>query len=146
MLARWRTFLLFQVWMAWQGGFFFYAAVVVPIGTDVLGYHVLLGWCLMAERGTRFWRLRVGIGVVSAGLLVALFVLHPILDSFLDPVSQLVDRPKVFYQWHNAYLWISTVQWVLAVVQAWLIVGVWQGGRDAGRDAPLLDGKPVETF
>jgi hypothetical protein len=151
MLVRWRTFLLFQAWLAWQGGFFFYAAVVVPIGTDVLGspitqgfvtqevtrwlnifgvaYHLLLGWCLVAERGTRFWRFRVGIGAVSTVMLIALFVLHPILDSFLDPVSQIVDRPKVFYQWHNAYLWISTAQWVLAMVHAWLIVGVWGGGN-----------------
>lgn len=44
MLARWRTFLLFQAWLAWQGGFFFYAAVVVPIGSDVLGSPITQGF------------------------------------------------------------------------------------------------------
>ncbi len=151
MLARLRCFLLFQVWLAWQGGFFFYAAVVVPVGTDMLGsaaqgfvtqevtrwlnvfgavFHLLLAWTLAVERGAPHWRLRVGIGATSAAMLVALFALHPVLDSFLDPIGQTVDRPKVFYRWHNAYLWISTVQWLLALAMAWLWVGAWRWSSD----------------
>ena len=148
MLVRLRRFLLFQAWLVWQGGFVFYAAVVVPVGTDVLGspsaqgfitqqvtgwlnligvaFHALLAWNLAAERGTRFWWMRVGLGIASALLLTALFVLHPILDSFLDPAAQTVREPKVFYRWHNAYLWSSTAQWVLALVNAWLMIGAWK--------------------
>ena len=32
-----RRFLVVQALMLWQGGFLFYAAVVVPAGTEVLG-------------------------------------------------------------------------------------------------------------
>jgi hypothetical protein len=143
MLDRVRRFLLFQAWIVWQGGFVFYAAVVIPVGTEVLGspaaqgfvtqevtnwlnvigvaFHLLLAWNLAAERGTAFWTLRVGLGAFSALLLIALFALHPVLDSLLDPVERIVREPKLFYRWHIAYLWCSTVQWVLALVQAWLM-------------------------
>ena len=144
MLDRVRRFLLFQAWIVWQGGFVFYAAVVVPVGTDVLGspaaqgfvtqevtgwlnvigvaFHLLLALDLAVERDTRFRRLRIALGSISALLLLALFLLHPVLDSFLDPAEQIVREPKVFYRWHNAYLWCSTAQWVLALVGAWLMI------------------------
>ncbi len=144
MLDRVRRFLLFQAWVVWQGGFVFYAAVVVPVGTDVLGspaaqgfvtqevtgwlnaigvaFHLLLAWELAVERGTAYWRLRVALGAISAVLLLALFVLHPVLDSFLDAAEQIVREPKVFYRWHNAYLWCSTAQWVLALAGAWSMI------------------------
>ena len=147
MIAMWRRFLLFQAWALWQGGFLFYAAVVVPTGTDVLGspitqgfvtqevtrtlnligvvFHLLLAWSLIAERRTPRWRVRIGIGAASAILLIALFVLHPVLDSFLDPVEQIVNRPKVFYRWHAAYMWIAAAQWALALANAWLTLGAW---------------------
>ena len=37
MMTILRRFFVLQSLMLWQGGFLFYAAVVVPIGTDVLG-------------------------------------------------------------------------------------------------------------
>jgi len=148
MLAPWRTFLLVQTGMVWQGGFLFYAAVVVPVGTDVLGspilqgfvtqevtrwlnwigiaFHLLLGWELLAERGGHRRRSRVGLCTVSALLLVALIVLHPVLDSFLDPVEQTVNRSKIFYQWHSVYLWISALQWALGLGNAWLWLLKWR--------------------
>ena len=149
MLARARAFVLFQVWVIWQGGFAFYAAVVVPVGTEVLGspaaqgfvtrevtgwlnligvaYHLALAWTLAAERGTNHWRARVLLGTVSALLLIALFAVHPVLDSFLDPVGKSVREPRAFYRWHIVYLWCSTVQWVLALAQAWLTMGFRNG-------------------
>ena len=155
MIANWRRFLLFQTWIVWQGGFVFYAAVVVPTATDIVGspviqgfvtqevtrslnalgavFHLLLAWTLIAERGTPRWRWRVALSSLSAALMLALFALHPVLDSFLDPVEQIVDRPKVFYQWHIGYLWVSTTQWVLALANAWLMLGVW---HQRGPDAP----------
>jgi len=148
MLPRVRAFVLFQVWVVWQGGFAFYAAVVVPVGTDVLGspaaqgfvtrevtgwlnligvaYHLALAWNLSAERGTADRRARVSLGAVSAFLLIALFAVHPVLDSFLDPIKKSVREPRAFYRWHIVYLWCSTVQWVLALAQAWLTLGTWR--------------------
>ena len=144
MFERVRRFLLFQAWIIWQGGFVFYAAVVVPVGSDVLGsatiqgfvtrevtnwlnalgvaYHLLLAWNLAADRGIRHRRTRFGLGATSAILLLALLILHPVLDSFLDAVEQTVREPKAFYRWHIVYLWCSTVQWLLALVQAWLMI------------------------
>jgi len=148
MLVRVRCFLLIQSLILWQGGFVFYAAVVVPIGTEVVGshtvqgfvtrdvtnwlnalgvgYHLLLAWTLAAERGTACRRIRISLGAASALLLVALIALHPLLDSYLDPVEQIVREPKAFARWHIAYLWCSTTQWVLALPQAWLTLGAWR--------------------
>ena len=158
MLARLRCFLLFQAWLVWQGGFLFYAAVVIPIGTDVLdspitqgfvtrevtgwmnligvGFHLLLAWALVAERGTARWKLRVGLSSASAILLIALFALHSVLDSYLDSAEQTVDRPKEFYRWHAVYMWVAAVQWALGLANAWLLLGVWKDSDAVTRVSP----------
>jgi len=132
--------------------------VVVPTGTDVLGsaiaqgfvtrevtgwmnligvvFHLLLGWSLVTERGTARWKLRVRLSSASGILLVALFALHPVLDSFLDPVEQTVDRPKEFYRWHAAYMWIAAIQWALGLANAWFLLGVWKNSGDVTRASP----------
>ncbi len=149
MFANWRRFLLFQAWVIWQGGFVFYAAVVIPTATDIVGspaiqgfvtrevtrslnvlgavFHLLMAWTLIAERGMPRWRWRVALSSLSAAMLIALFALHPVLDSFLDPVEQTVERPKEFYRWHVTYLWISTTQWVLGLANAWVMLKAWRG-------------------
>src|SRR5947208_16738277 len=109
-----RRFLVVQALMLWQGGFLFYAAVVVPTGTEVLGSSAakgvitarvtdalnvcgavgvaLLGWdlavtCDPSARRTaaRWW----GWAVVLVCQYL-LFVLHLMLDYFMDP-----DRTQV---------------------------------------------------
>src|SRR5258708_34600224 len=44
MLILFRRFLAVAALMFWQGGFTFYAAVVVPIGQNVLGSHLEQGF------------------------------------------------------------------------------------------------------
>jgi len=39
-----RRLVLVLALMFWQGGFTFYASVVVPVGSDFLGSHVDQGW------------------------------------------------------------------------------------------------------
>ena len=50
-----RRFLVFQAFLLWQGGFLFYTAVVVPIGTDVLGSALVQG--LITRRVTDWMNL-----------------------------------------------------------------------------------------
>jgi hypothetical protein len=143
--------------MFWQGGFTFYAAVVVPIGQDVLRSHlqqglitrrvtnylnlagvaalVPLAWDAAASRegsGRRRW-LR-GAGWAGMALTLALLAfLHGRLDELLDPVtSQVLDR-KAFRPGHRLYLWVSTVQWGLGLVYLVLTVQAWRDEDRSGQ-------------
>jgi hypothetical protein len=140
-----RRFLVFQAFLWWQGGFVFYAAVVVPVGTDLygaflqgtvtqtvtdwlalvgLGWHLLFAWDWLAERDPRRRRVRVRFTfwLVSLLLLGGLALVHRELDALL--AADDLD-PAAFRRWHIAYLWGVTVQWLLALAQAWLTIGVW---------------------
>jgi hypothetical protein len=128
----------------------FYAAVVVPVGSDVLGafvqglvtqrvtdylaviglgWHLLYGWELLADPDRERWRRRARAGgwLLSLAILAALALVHLKLDALLDAD----DRDDVaFYRWHAVYLWGAAVQWFLALGQAWLTLVTW-GGRNA---------------
>ncbi|HMF13307.1 MAG TPA: hypothetical protein VKE94_13410 [Gemmataceae bacterium] len=141
-----RRFLVLVVLLFWQGGFFFYAAVVVPVGRAALGgdqsivtrqvtvYLNLAGavallplawdiWSTPARRNTR-WFCWLGM----AATLPVLIWLRDRINAAIDPESASVLDSRVFYPNHRWYLWISTVQWalamyfVLASVKAWSLV------------------------
>jgi len=145
MLMQLRRFLVFQAFLYWQGGFLFYASVVVPTGTDLngaffqglvtqrvtdwlavigLGWHLLFAWDVWAERDPdrRRVRLRFAGWLVSLLLLAVLAWVHLKLDALLDADN---TQELAFRRWHIAYLWGVTVQWALGLVQAWLTLGVW---------------------
>ena len=147
-----RRFLVFQAFAVWQGGFLFYSAVVVPVGTEVLGSPGLQGeitrpvtdwlnllgavwaavflWELLADRDPDRRRRRrrwAGWGLV-VGLLVALAVLHLKLDTLFDADGRRTDR-VAFRRWHVAYLWVSTAHWALGLGLAWLTVRAWGDPR-----------------
>jgi hypothetical protein len=135
--------------MFWQGGFTFYAGVVVPIGTEVFGSAagqasitrrvagylnlsgaaalVLFAWDAAAARPGRW--LRRGRWLAWGAMavcLVALVMLHPQLDRmFHGEEAYLTDR-AAFRPWHRAYLWTSTVQWGCAIVFAVLTLAAWR--------------------
>src|SRR4051794_27557099 len=103
-----RRFLVVQMIMLWQGGFLFYAAVVVPIGTEVLGGSFeqgaitrfvtqklnwigvaavgVFGWELLASQppSRRQRRLLWGSWLILSVGLVALFLVHPLLMDRVD--------------------------------------------------------------
>jgi hypothetical protein len=162
-MAR-RTLVLVAL-MFWQGGFTFYAAVVVPVGQEVLGSHrrqgfitqrvtnylnlaggialVPLAWDVAVERRSRRkqarWLTLFGM-IVAQGLLIWL---HARLDELLDPETQAILYRQAFGRLHRAYLWISTVQWGGAVLFALLTLWAWRsddcasGIGPAERTAPL---------
>lgn len=143
LVVIYRTLLL-AVFALWFGGFTFYTAFVVPIGTEVLGssraqgmvtqqvtdqlnavggfmiafflVDFLLGW------KSRSRRLSIWIGSLTgtiAVLWIGLLWLHSILDGMIIDEDLISDEVN-FYQLHRAYLWTSTVQWILC--WGWLVV------------------------
>ena len=135
MITMARRFLLVAALMFWQGGFTFYGAVVVPVGSEVLGSHQEQGWItrsvtiflnlagivaigvwawdIAMTREPNAWRrrLRWALWIVLLLTLGLLAWLHLRLDDLLDLESfRIVDRPQ-FRRLHVWYLNTSTVQW-----------------------------------
>ena len=141
-----RRFLVVQALLLWQGGFLFYAAVVVPAGTAELGAfdqgrvtrHVtdrmnaigavavlILAWDQFAA-GRSWRRTRWGLWAVLAGGLIALAAIHPQIEmhvQFADG-GQFTDY-RQFYFWHRVYLYVATVQWVAGVAYVAVALRVW---------------------
>ena len=143
-----RRLLLLLGLMVWQGGFMFYGAVVIPVGSEVLGSHreqgfvtqrvtnylnvagavalVVYGWDVAAEHAGSRRRLRwIGWGLLVAMLGVLAF-LHPRLDELLNVDGfRILDRPA-YRRLHQGYLIVSTLQWGLAVVMTALTIRTWR--------------------
>ncbi len=160
MLTVIRRLTLIVTLMFWQGGFMFYGAVVVPVGSEVLGSHreqgfvtrsvtnylngagvlCLAVWCWDAiqERGTGSKRKRFR-WILWATLAAALALqgwLHLRLDELLDPHAfHILDR-SVFNRLHQWYLIVSTLQWIGAIVLTGLTIWTWNESDAAvGREA-----------
>jgi hypothetical protein len=144
-----RRFLVWQSLLIWQGGFFFYSAVVVPVGTDAIGSfgqgaitrHVtvwmnLIGiatlvcllWDLLAESTLR--KTRVNLWLVMAVGLVVLFVLHPKMERLVDFEAGYAHDHPAFYRLHKIYLYTATVQWLAGMAYAAASQKAW---RDSAR-------------
>jgi hypothetical protein len=155
-----RRYLALAALFFWQGGFTFYAAVVVPVGQDVLGSHLEQGfitrrvtvylnlagavallplvWDTVATRDPAAWRrwLRLLLWLALAAALVALYRLHPLLDQFLDPEYRDLSDRRAFRPYHRLYLWVSTVQWGCAVVYLLLTLFAWRAEDRRGVAPP----------
>lgn len=137
----------------WQGGFMFYGAVVVPIGSSVLGSEQLQGFItrsvtnylnIAGACAILLWgfdlvlspdsskvkkRLRCVLVLVLLVLLGTLVWLHARMDECLDLEMQLVLDRQRFVTLHIWYLNISTIQWLLSLALAGLTVVTWQEER-----------------
>ena len=150
MLTVLRRLALIVTLMFWQGGFMFYGAVVVPVGSEVLGSHreqgfvtrsvtnylngagllCLAVWCWDVfqgrTNGSKWNRLK---WVLWATLVAALALqgwLHLRLDDLLDPQAfKILDRPG-FNRLHQWYLIVSTLQWIGAIILAGLTIWTWK--------------------
>lgn len=144
-----RRFLVLQILMLWQGGFLFYAAFVVPAGTEALGSAesqgaittrvtdslnllavaglALLVWELLAARdqSRRRTAIRWSCWTLAAACQVVLFVVHQQLEAMMDPARTFVIERASFYSLHRVYLWTSMVQWLACLVLAWLTLRSW---------------------
>ncbi|HQR06867.1 MAG TPA: hypothetical protein PLN21_08600 [Gemmatales bacterium] len=146
-----RRFCLLIAIMFWQGGFMFYGAVVVPVGSEVLGSHQAQGfvtrsvtnylnlagavaiaiwmWELASARNNTVarQRLRWALWLVLPVTLGLLAWLHGVMDQQLDIESQkILDRERLRYL-HAWYLNISTFQWASSLLLLALTLLNWQG-------------------
>ena len=151
-----RRVLLLWLFMFWQGGFVFYGAVVVAIGSSVMdsdfaqglitrhvtdalnvsGLFVLLAWSwdLLAERRTRRKR-RWGIWAFLLLTLAILAWLHWHMEAFIDVGNyRLLDR-DAFRHLHRWYLRVSTAQWIGSIVFTVWTLQNWRATdqKDAGQ-------------
>ncbi|MBX9677655.1 MAG: hypothetical protein K2X38_02745 [Gemmataceae bacterium] len=141
----WR-WLLLASYAFWLGGFVFYAAVVVPIGTDVLESRVEQGFI---TRRVSYWinisgaialalfaidllmpprRMRWGLLPLWISMAIAQAVLmwmHPRIDVYMDLETHRVLERSVFRPMHKIYLWIHTVQWLVGCVYLALLLRRW---------------------
>jgi uncharacterized membrane protein len=150
-----RRFLVMTALLFWQGGFLFYASVVVPVAqkelatpqepdshrrqgfvtrrvTNFLNLSGAIALAILAlelmSADHKRWR-RLARAILWLGMAAALALLvwlHIHLDSMLDPDQRLILDREQFYASHRAYLWISTVQWAFGVVFLWLTLAAWR--------------------
>ncbi len=157
-----RRFVLLMALMFWQGGFMFYGAVVVEVGSRVLGSHLDQG--LVTRSVTNYvnaagavalaiwaWeiagardpargrgRLRWGLWLL---LVIALGILtwqHVRLDELIDAESPRILDQALFHQRHRWYLAVSTLQWAGSVVLTAVTLLAWRGedqGHARGKTA-----------
>ena len=117
-------------WAVWWGGLSFYAVVVVPVGTEVIGsveqgfitqrvtqWHnalsVLFTICVLVEAFLRRSRALCLIGITLAVIDMGLIFWHIRLTNLMDFQQQTV--PARFYGEHAVYLWITAAEWVLGI-------------------------------
>lgn len=142
--------------MFWQGGFTFYAAVVVPLAQEQLGHRrqgfitrevahylnisgivalTVFAWDLKTMRGslTRLRQLRWATWFAMSLTLASLFVLYRQMDALLavDDRGQHITSLESFYFLHRWYLWTITGQWVCAVGFGILSLWIWRA-EDCG--------------
>jgi hypothetical protein len=146
-----RRFLGLCALLFWQGGFTFYAAVVIPIAgvvldpnlhqraritdaaTNVLNVSgivtvLLLLWdvALSSDPSRRRFWFRGALWSVLFVTLAALFPLHYWLET-LDPLGGTgpVDTAK-FYRAHQIYLWGSAAQWLASLIYLGVTIRAWR--------------------
>jgi hypothetical protein len=124
------------VFSLWWGGLTFYAAVVIPVGSDHFGKTaqgfvtqrvtwVLNGAAvvLLLLLARPIWRNPERLGRISWSIMAiatgGLIVVHRQLDSFLDFTERAVAADTPFYGWHQVYLWLTIVSWVTGPIMAW---------------------------
>ncbi len=164
-----RRLLVLLSLLFWQGGFTFYSAVVVPIGSDILGSHeeqgwitrsvtnylniaggvtlALWAWDIARTRDSATWRRRLRwllwtAAVVALALLV---YLHPQLDDYLDLEARRITSRSDFRFLHVCYLNTSTAQWVSSLLLAALTLAAWRSEDRAPKESATFSDKSVDT-
>ena len=136
-IRLWR-FVLSIGFAVWWGGLTFYALIVVPIGTEMLGsveqgfvtqqvtralnvigtvMLILLFINAARARQRAQWFTWIMLVVIQA----ALFFDHAYLSAALDPATRTTTVPN-FYDRHRVYLFLTAAQWACGLLHLWFIV------------------------
>lgn len=156
-----RRLLLLSTLLFWQGGFMFYSAVVIPVGSEILGSHqaqgwitrsvatylnlaglaalIISGWDIASAVDPKIMRRRSrwGLWVFLLLTLGLQFWLHPQMDGHLDLESfRMLDKPG-FYYLHRWYLNLSMVQWLGSLILLAVTLTAWRAADgDIGPKQP----------
>ena len=125
------------VWAVWWGGLCFYAVVVIPIATEIVGsveqgfitqrvtqwHNALSGLfllCVLKEafrtRRTAMWAFAAALSIIDIGLVVW----HSRLTAMMDFQHRTVSSD--FYTEHAEYLWITAAEWALGIaIPIWFL-------------------------
>jgi|688.fasta_scaffold06464_6 ABC-type enterochelin transport system permease subunit len=124
----------------------FYAAIVVPAGTSVIGstdqgfvtrlvtwrFNAIASPCWVSlllihwKRGKLSLRsLLLTMIVIQAGL----WYIYIYLDAAMDPSRQEIIDSESFYARHQAYLWLTTAQ----ILIGWILI--WKFGQLLAEDS-----------
>jgi hypothetical protein len=148
-MINFRRFVVVQLLLLWQGGFLFYAACVVPAGTQLLGAG---GQGAITARVTDALNAigLAGVGIFALELSLTpdsnprrtacrwwswgvamlcqflLLYLHLLLDAFMDAERKRVVIRVAFYPVHRVYLWTSTIQWLACLLLTWWTLKAWR--------------------
>lgn len=135
----------------WLGGLTFYSAVVIRVARRVLGSHLETGFItqrvtdrinvvavvalaallvnLIRSRRAisgRLWVMLASTWAVMAVVQLGLLALHPVMDAALDAdAGSIVDGPG-FYRLHRIYVIASSVQMLMGLIHAGLVLRAWQ--------------------
>jgi tetrahydromethanopterin S-methyltransferase subunit C len=147
-----RRYLSLCALLFWQGGFLFYAAVVIPIAGRVLGERLLHLRAEITGAATD-WLNGAGVGVLALLLwdlassvdgsrfrsrgraacwaalfltLAGLFALHYWMDVLDPPESRGPSNPVAFGVAHTLYVVVALLQTVAALVYLGLTVSAWR--------------------
>lgn len=135
MIQRWMRTAARAALAAWWGGLTFYGGVVVPLGTARFGAaeqgmvtrdatQWLHGLAVLAAIGLSVVAWNNPAGRRRGPLLSACFLLtttavlvalHRQLSGQIDPATDTPLDPDRFYQWHRAYLAVTTAQWLVGL-------------------------------
>ena len=146
----------------WQGGFTFYAAVVIPIAGRVLqpnlhlrahitdGATFWLNWAGVVVLALFLWDLAVtadpsrlrrrrgGSWAVLFVTLTALFFLHSWLEV-LDPAEGKGPADATtFFAGSQPVHWVSTAQWVAALLYLGVTVRAWRVEDSQGQEEEVV--------
>ncbi|XZE33090.1 hypothetical protein SH501x_003863 [Pirellulaceae bacterium SH501] len=117
-------------WAIWWGGLTFYAAIVVPLGTEQFGSF---GQGLVTQQVTRYLNalaiivavmaiaegclekrpIMCAAGILLGGVTAALMYQHTLLVPRIDTAVESVADD--FYDAHATYLWLTTLQWCIGL-------------------------------
>jgi hypothetical protein len=162
-----RRFLALAALLYWQGGFLFYAAVVIPIGlvvlkdekyrqtsmTDEVAFRCQVGgavalaillWEWSAAVDPTHRRLRGLAWAVLSLTLAALFVLHARLHQLRPANAEaVVADPAAFRLIHGLYIGVGAAQVLAAAAYLWLSLTAWRAADARHAPKPAIPSPPA---
>jgi hypothetical protein len=146
----WQRYLFLLTFAWWMGGLTFYALIVIPTATHVLGNHRDVGfitqqvtrwlnvsgiiallvalWNIASVRPLASRRMRhllLGTWLVMAAAHAGLFISHSWLSKILDADHHHILDLNLFEFRHGVYETFVTIQWLAALLLAWLLLRFW---------------------